>query len=142
VLEFFLFLFVRAHSFSLHFGFCRGPNRYAANAAFTALVAAEFGFEVDYFRSYAASQINYMLGMRLSMSLKAYTRTSAASLCPVPVSLDVFPTWACLRVVDHDPLASGRLERLVFSHPFEVNRGCRPPTDLSKGCLLAFVFRL
>ncbi|TFJ85003.1 hypothetical protein NSK_003427 [Nannochloropsis salina CCMP1776] len=39
-----------------------GPNRYAANAAFTALVAAEFGFEVDYFRSYAASQINYMLG--------------------------------------------------------------------------------
>jgi len=47
----------------------RGPNRYAANSAFTALVAAEFGFEVESFRSYAASQINYMLGRLLPPSL-------------------------------------------------------------------------
>lgn len=39
-----------------------GANRYAANAAFTSLVAAELGFEVDGFRTYAASQIHYMLG--------------------------------------------------------------------------------
>nr|BAF38757.1 cellulase [Corbicula japonica] len=39
-----------------------GPNRYAANAAFIALAAAEEGIEPDQFKNFAMSQINYLLG--------------------------------------------------------------------------------
>jgi len=39
-----------------------GSNRYAANAAFIALVAADYGIHTDDGRAWATKQINYMLG--------------------------------------------------------------------------------
>merc|ERR1711976_1141498 len=39
-----------------------GPLRYAANAAFMALVAADLGIQVDASRNFARTQIHYMLG--------------------------------------------------------------------------------
>ncbi|XP_076085701.1 endoglucanase A-like [Mytilus galloprovincialis] len=39
-----------------------GPNRYAANAAFIAVIAAADGIGGDKFKNFAMSQINYMLG--------------------------------------------------------------------------------
>ena len=37
-------------------------NRYAANAAFITLVAADYGIKTDEGRAWALKQINYMLG--------------------------------------------------------------------------------
>ena len=37
-------------------------NRYAAYAAWTALVAADLGLETDEYRRYGVSQIDYILG--------------------------------------------------------------------------------
>jgi len=39
-----------------------GPNRYAANTAFLALVAADNGIKPDEYRTFARKQIHYMLG--------------------------------------------------------------------------------
>ncbi|GFO24172.1 endoglucanase [Plakobranchus ocellatus] len=39
-----------------------GANRYAGNAAFMALLAAESGIETDSYRKWAVEQINYLLG--------------------------------------------------------------------------------
>jgi len=39
-----------------------GANRYAANTAWSALVAADLGLKPEVYRSYAVSQIYYMLG--------------------------------------------------------------------------------
>ncbi|KAL4221552.1 hypothetical protein ACF0H5_019809 [Mactra antiquata] len=39
-----------------------GPNRYAANAAFIALIAAKKGIQPELYKKFALSQINYILG--------------------------------------------------------------------------------
>lgn len=39
-----------------------GSNRYAANAALSAFIAADLGINTDRLRSFAASQVYYMLG--------------------------------------------------------------------------------
>ncbi|KAK3784996.1 hypothetical protein RRG08_037948 [Elysia crispata] len=58
-----------------------GANRYAGNAAFMALLAAEAGIETDKYRTWATEQINYLLGDN-NHDGGCYSFEIAAPSCP------------------------------------------------------------
>lgn len=72
-----------------------GPNRYAANAAFIALMAAEEGIHAANYKAWALSQINYLLGdnkQNMSYEIgfgKTYPRNPhhRGSSCPISTNI-------------------------------------------------------
>lgn len=76
-----------------------GPNRYAANTAFLALVAAENGIKTAAFREFARKQIHYMLGNSGRSFMvgfgnnppeRPHHRSSSCPLSPAPCTWDNF----------------------------------------------------
>jgi len=76
-----------------------GPNRYSANTAFLALVAADQGVKPSAFREFAKKQIHYMLGdsgrsfvvgFGTNPPERPHHRSSSCPLSPVPCNWDNF----------------------------------------------------
>lgn len=76
-----------------------GPNRYSANTAFLALVAADQGVKSSAFREFAKKQIHYMLGdsgrsfvvgFGTNPPVRPHHRSSSCPLSPVPCNWDDF----------------------------------------------------
>ena len=76
-----------------------GSNRYAANTAFLALVAADFGLEPVIYREFAKKQIHYMLGdsgrsfvvgFGHNPPQRPHHRSSSCPSAPAPCGWDTF----------------------------------------------------
>ncbi|KAK3104432.1 hypothetical protein FSP39_001893 [Pinctada imbricata] len=76
-----------------------GPLRYASNMAFMALLAADDGLHVDYYRKWATSQIHYALGdtgrsyvcgFGINPPTQPYHKGSSCPLDPVPCGFNIY----------------------------------------------------